>query len=128
MPIILIVDDYDMLREVMQLALEDEYTIHTARSGEEALGLMELVEPELVITDLEMPGMSGLELVKRIKNVGALLAAPVDNSRPKIILYTAILTPGLVAYAKGLGVAACLPKPFELEELKRRMKEILDRD
>ncbi|MCK5243470.1 response regulator [bacterium] len=128
MPNILIIDDYDILLEAMQHALEDEYTVHTARSGEEALGLMELIQPDLVITDMNMPGMSGLELIKRINNVGALLAASVDDVHPKIILYTSMLTPELIAYANGLGVAACLPKPFELEDLKRRIKEILNSD
>jgi CheY-like chemotaxis protein len=67
---IFIIDDYDILLEVMQVALEDEHTVHTARSGEEALGLMELLEPEVVITDENMPGMSGLELVERITRIG----------------------------------------------------------
>ena len=93
MPNILIIDDYDILLEAMQHALEDEYTVHTARSGEEALGLMELIQPDLVITDMNMPGMSGLELIKRINNVGALLAASVDDVHPKIILYPSMLTP-----------------------------------
>ena len=134
-----------MLIKVLQLAWEDEHTIWTAPSGEEALGLVELLEPEVVITDLNMPGMSGLELINIVgarsprpdkvngmgkeykddKNVGALLAAPVDDVHPKIILYTAMLTPGLIAYTKDLGVA-CLPKSFELKEMKEAIARIFD--
>ncbi|MCK5240821.1 response regulator, partial [bacterium] len=133
---ILIIDDYNILLDVMKLALEDEHTVHTARSGEEALGLIELLEPDVVITDLNMPGMSGLELIKRIKIVGVdPCVDPTKQSQynsyvnpqgghigpplrvhPKIILYTAMLTPGLIAYAKGQGVAACLPKPFVMSD------------
>ncbi len=149
MPNILIIDDYDLLLHALQLALEDEYTVYAAQSGEDALGLMEVLWPDLVITDLNMPGMSGLELIKRINIVGGdLCVDPVkksqDNSntnpqgghtgpplqriRPKIILYTAMVTPGLISYAQGLGVAACLPKPFELGELKNLIKRILSVD
>ncbi|MCK5243415.1 response regulator [bacterium] len=146
---ILIIDDHDFLLHALELALEDEYTVYAAQSGEEALGLMEVLWPDLVITDLNMPGMSGLELIKRINLGGVNLDVdpakkPQNNSnanpqgghrgpslqriRPKIILYTAMLTPGLIAYAQGLGVAACLPKPFELGKLKNLIKRILSVD
>jgi CheY-like chemotaxis protein len=83
---------------------------------------MELIQPDLVITDMNMDGMSGLELIKRITHNGGKFAIP------KVILYTAMLTPGLVAYSKVMGVVACLPKPFELVELKSMIKKILMAD
>jgi CheY-like chemotaxis protein len=64
MPNILIIDDYDLLRDVMKLALDDLGFVHTARSGEEGLALLDLICPEVVITDMNMPGMSGLDFIK----------------------------------------------------------------
>ncbi|MCK5243458.1 response regulator, partial [bacterium] len=96
MPTILIIDDYDLLLAALRLALEEDYTVFTAQSGKEALGMMELIQPDLVITDLNMPGMSGLELIEYI--VRARSPRPGSGIGPKIILYTARLTPGLIAY------------------------------
>ncbi|MCK5241818.1 response regulator [bacterium] len=77
---ILIIDDYDLLLAALRLALEEEYFVFTAQSGEAGLGMMELIQPDMVITDMNMPGMSGLELIKRINIVGVdLCVDPVKK-------------------------------------------------
>jgi two-component system, chemotaxis family, chemotaxis protein CheY len=141
MPIILIIDDYDMLRDVMKMALDDLGLVHTARCGEEALGLLELVEPDVVITDMNMPGMSGLDLIKAVHhedtkdtkkiNLGLkekaskMGKAERQGAKPKIILYSALMNRELREQARALGVVACFEKPFELEEMRETVREII---
>lgn len=65
---ILLVDDEDGIRTVLGLSLADMgYTVHTAASAEEALRLFDSVHPHIVLTDIKMPGVSGIELLERIK-------------------------------------------------------------
>src|SRR4051794_4074821 len=65
---VLVVDDDESLRRITQMQLEDAgYTASTAASGEEALRMIEEDAPALVITDLKMPGMSGLELLRKVR-------------------------------------------------------------
>lgn len=65
---ILIVDDEDGIRKVLSITLADGgYDVLTASSGEEALGIFKKACPPLVLTDIKMPGMDGIELLQRIK-------------------------------------------------------------
>ncbi len=65
---ILIVDDEKDICEVLDISLSDlGYEVHTAGSGEEALRVFEKITPAIVLTDIRMPGMDGIELLRRIK-------------------------------------------------------------
>ncbi|MBW2624015.1 MAG: response regulator, partial [Deltaproteobacteria bacterium] len=65
---ILLVDDEQGIREVLGISLSDlGYKIHTAESGEQALDMFREIRPPVVITDIKMPGMDGLTLLKKIK-------------------------------------------------------------
>jgi DNA-binding NtrC family response regulator len=65
---ILVVDDDESLRRVTQVQLEQEgYVVSTAANGKDALALLEKSPQDLVISDLKMPGMSGLDLLRRIR-------------------------------------------------------------
>jgi len=67
---ILLVDDEDGIRTVLGLSLADMgYRVHTASSGEEALRLFHEVQPDIVLTDIKMPGVSGIDLLCRIKAI-----------------------------------------------------------
>jgi signal transduction histidine kinase len=69
---ILLVDDEDGIRNVLGIALMDSgYDVLTAASGEEALSLFRSHAPPLVLTDIKMPGMGGIELLKKIKEESA---------------------------------------------------------
>lgn len=77
-PGIVVVEDIDDLRELLAEVLTSEgYHAIMARSGVEAMERMELVLPDLVITDLTMPEMSGGELVKRMRRTPGLAHVPV---------------------------------------------------
>ncbi len=65
---ILVVDDEEGIRKVLGITLADSgYDVLTASSGEEALGIFKSASPQMVLTDIKMPGMDGIELLRRIK-------------------------------------------------------------
>ncbi|MBW2138346.1 MAG: response regulator [Deltaproteobacteria bacterium] len=65
---ILVVDDEKDICEVMDISLSDlGYDVHTAESAEEALEIFRKIKPPIVLTDIRMPGMDGIELLRRIK-------------------------------------------------------------
>ena len=67
-PSILLIDDDDSLRRVMEFSLaEAGYAVHTAAGGEEGLRLFEKGSFDAVITDITMPGMSGMEVLKNVR-------------------------------------------------------------
>ncbi len=67
---ILLVDDEEGIRNVLKISLGDlGYTVHTAENGEEALGLFKQLRPPVVMTDIKMPGMDGIEVLRRIKQI-----------------------------------------------------------
>jgi len=67
---ILLVDDEEGIRRVLGISLMDSgYHVLTAASGEEALGIFKEAHPEIVLTDIKMPGMDGIELLRRIKEM-----------------------------------------------------------
>lgn len=112
---ILLVDDEDHLQEVLGLLLElDGHKVTTAYSGNEALEKARDHSFNLVITDLKMPGMSGMEVVRAFKE---------KNPDVRIIMITGYPTEETEAEARKLGVDDYLTKPFHME----KMREVIDR-
>ena len=69
-PKILLVDDEDGIRRVLSITLEDiGYEVFSAKNGKEALELFKEIQPPIVLTDIKMPGMDGVQLLRRIKDV-----------------------------------------------------------
>lgn len=67
---VMLVDDEDAIREILGLSIADlGYDVQTAANGEEALEALEVFVPAIVLTDIKMPGMDGIELLKRIKEI-----------------------------------------------------------
>ena len=102
---ILVVDDDESLRGVLSMVLEDDgYQVGTAASGEEALA-MYLAEPfPLVITDVRMGGMSGIELLQKLKEI---------NPETEVIVITSYASVDNVLNALRFGAYDYLVKPFE---------------
>ena len=79
-PSVLIVDDEKHTREGLQQALQEHYDVSVAASADEAFNLMEAQEFEVIVTDLRMPGKSGLKVIDKA------LALP---NRPAVLMMTA---------------------------------------
>jgi len=110
MPTILIVDDDANIRGILFDVLSENHTCNTASTAEQALQYLEIEDYDAVLTDIAMPGLSGVELLTRMQDRG--LATPV------------ILISGKGGEADGrmllsLGAFAYIPKPFNLAEIEQ---------
>ncbi|NTV13787.1 MAG: sigma-54-dependent Fis family transcriptional regulator [Desulfobulbaceae bacterium] len=114
---ILIVDDDKVTRKTLSMALDDDYTTTTAGSGAEALAILEEEEIDLVLSDLDMPGMSGIELLKKIN----LLDAP-----PPVIFITGQGTIETAVQAMKLGAYDYVSKPVNLDRLMLLITKTLE--
>jgi DNA-binding NtrC family response regulator len=107
---VLIVDDERTLaRAIKAFLAESGYEAEVAGDGEQALGLLESLRPDVVFSDVRLPGMTGIELLRRIREFDA--AIPV-------VIMTAYGTIEGAVEAVKLGAFDYLKKPVDLEELK----------
>ncbi len=110
---ILVIDDSLVIRKMVEIALEDEdYVIETAVSGKEGLEKLDSVSPVLVILDMMLPDINGIEILKTIK---ASRGIPV-------IMLSGKDSPQMVENAKKEGAEEFLPKPFKDDDLVEKVK------
>src|SRR5689334_20210015 len=77
MPLVLVVEDNAMNRKLMRDILEIRFEVAEAHSAEEAVPLLQLRRPDLILMDLQLPGMDGLALVRQLKQDPATRDIPV---------------------------------------------------
>jgi DNA-binding NtrC family response regulator len=117
---ILVVDDDPDIREVLTDRLESlNYRVLAAASGEESLELVEKQSPQMVLLDIEMPGMSGLEVLKEIRRRG------IDVT---VVMITAYGTIERAVQAMREGAYDFIPKPFEPEHIALTVRKALERE
>jgi CheY-like chemotaxis protein len=113
---VLVVEDEPAVATLMTSVLEDlNYRVAVARDGVEALEQVESVRPRLIVTDLAMPRMGGLELMQRLRERGAETPVIVVSARMDMAREVAPLQP-----------AGMLRKPFDLDEFEKVVSEQLD--
>lgn len=118
MPTVLIVDDEPIVREVVEQYLrQDGFGVQTAADGHEALRQFAAARPDLVILDLMLPGIDGLEVCRQIR---------VQSSVP-IIMLTAKGDEIDTIIGLGVGADDYVSKPFSPRELVARIKAVLRR-
>jgi len=116
---VLIVDDEKNIRLTLSQALEVlEVETATAADGEEALARLKEKEFSLILLDLKMPGMDGMEVLRQVSKI-----------RPdiRIIILTAYGTVESAVEAMKLGAADFIQKPFAAEEIRGLVSRVLDR-
>ncbi len=114
---ILVVDDDASLRRVLEYNLSEEgYVVETAGDGGEALEKLGREAFALVVTDIKMPGMDGMDLLKRIK---------ADAPDTQVIVITAFGTIEMAVEAMKSGAFEYILKPFNRDELKLAVKKAL---
>jgi DNA-binding NtrC family response regulator len=117
MPRVLVVDDDETIRDTLYELLSEEYVCQTAETAEKAFARLEADPYEVVLTDISMPGLSGLELLGRVRQ---------RFPNTPVIIISGI---GDQEHAQGLiklGAFDFLLKPFTLEVVEKSVKRALE--
>ncbi len=119
MPSVLVVDDEPNIIEVLEMALQDEHMeVHRAMSGREALRVLQREQIDLVISDIRMPDLSGLDLLKQARKV-----AP----ETMFVMITAFATTDTAIETLQHGAYDYVTKPFKLDEIKKVVRGALEK-
>lgn len=114
---ILVVDDQLGVRRLLfETFREDQHEVEMAANGEEAVELLKSFKPNLILMDMKMPGMNGIETLRQIRSL---------DRQVGVIMMTAYGDAQNMEQAKELGILHYLGKPFDLFELRERVREIL---
>ena len=113
---ILVADDEEGIRESLSLILSEDYDLTFANDGEETLAKLAKERFSLVLLDIKMPKLDGLEVLRRLKGNGF--------DTPVLVL-TAYQSVELAKEAIRLGARDYLPKPFEREQILNAVRGVL---
>ena len=114
---ILIVDDEPLIVEVLTEHFKDTYDIETATNGTDALAAVVRQRPDLMLLDINMPRMNGVEVLKDVKKIDESIA---------VIMVTANEQVSLAADALKSGALGYVPKPFDFRYLDHMVATIFD--
>lgn len=116
---ILVVDDEKSMREILEIFLRSEgYAVAVAENGEKAIDAVKKDIFDLIITDMKMPRVSGLELLKNVKQIA---------SDTIVVIITAFGTTDSAVEAMKLGAYDYIQKPFQLDNIRLVVKNALDK-
>ena len=114
---ILIVDDDDVIRDTLYELLSENYLCQTAETAEKALARLKASQFDVVLTDISMPGLSGLELLGQVLQ---------DYPKTPVIIISGISDQEHAQGLIKLGAFDYLLKPFRLEVVERSVKQALE--
>lgn len=116
---ILSADDSASVRQMVQFTLEAAgYEVVTAVDGKDALDKLKSATVDLVITDLNMPNMTGLELIKQLRSLPAFKFVP-------IVMLTTESEEGIKAQGRAAGATGWIVKPFKQDQLLAVVKKLV---
>lgn len=114
---ILIVDDQFGIRLLLNEVLQKEgYRTFQAANGIQALDIAKKYSPDLVLLDMKIPGMDGIEILKRLKD---------HNQDIAVIIMTAYGELDMIQKAKELGALTHFAKPFDIDDLRSTVREYI---
>jgi two-component system chemotaxis response regulator CheY len=118
--IVLLVDDAEDCLAMLDMALQTlpGVVVRSAHSAEDALKVLALGRISAVVTDIELPAMTGLELISRIRREPGLQALP-------IVVVSAAADPATPRAALASGANAFFPKPFSPAAVRRKLEELI---
>ncbi len=128
---ILIVDDESEIRDVLAKVLKREhYEVDLASDGEAGIEIFRSTPADLVITDIIMPGMDGINLIKEIRQISPavkiIAVSGGGNMAPLEYAPDAIMTNAYLAAAEKIGADVHFTKPIERKELLQAIQELLE--
>lgn len=114
----LVVDDEKgVVKELKDLLELRDYKVFSATSGEEALSIVKKEKPNIIILDILMPGMDGIEVLREIKKT---------HPKIRVIMLTAVEDEGTKKMALSLGASGYLTKPYSFEEVINMSRKIIN--
>src|SRR5512139_217128 len=117
-PLVLVADDEPRITKLVSMALTAEgFRVVTASGGEEALSRAEDVRPDIVLLDIVMPGLDGIEVMRQLR----------ERRSVPVILLTAKGSTADKAKGLDLGADDYIAKPFHPDELAARVRAVLRR-
>ena len=116
---ILVVEDYDDVRQMLKLLLESEkFRVLEAGDGSEALQVVRDHQPDVILMDLALPGFDGFETIRRIRTIDGFQDTP-------IVVLTAYTDSSSYESARRAGSNYFMAKPIDFDELATLLKQIL---
>jgi DNA-binding response OmpR family regulator len=117
-----VIEDDDVMRELMRMALEQNgYEVTTAEDGVRGYDAALFLKPDLIVTDIQMPGADGIHVVRRVRDTASLETTP--------ILVTTAFGTGTGTFSLQIGANAFEPKPINSQSFLSTVKRLLvDRD
>jgi DNA-binding NtrC family response regulator len=115
---VLVVDDEKGLRDSMHLLLRDDHNVHLAKSGKEAVETIKNHPIDLVLLDIRLPEIDGIEILSIIKGI--------DESI-EVIMVTAVVMVKKAVHAIRLGAYDYITKPFDIEALQEQVAKALEK-
>lgn len=119
LPLALVIEDNDDMRSFISELLSADYRVETAADGEQGIKQLSVLQPDVVITDIMMPGKDGFEVIQHMRSSSKHLLTPVVVLSARSELEDRV---------KGfeIGVNAYIAKPFHVNELMARVDNLLD--
>lgn len=119
---ILVIDDEELIiRSMVKLLEKNGYEVYVAKHGQDAVVMVEEESFDLVIADIRMPGMNGVETIKAVNNT---LETKKSEKIP-VMFITGYADDEIERAAKKLKPIAYIYKPFDMQELVGKVKEVL---
>lgn len=115
---LLIVDDQNGIRVLLMEVFNSEgYETYQASNGRLALEIVKNKKPDLILLDMKIPGMDGLEILKHIRKI---------DTEIKVIMMTAYGELEMIKEALELGALAHFTKPFDIDDLRLAVNDLFD--
>lgn len=113
---ILIVDDEQNIRELLKSILSDVGEVYEAENGKQGLYIFNRETPDIVLLDIMLPDISGIELLQEIRE---------KNKEVPVVMITAYETIKSVIDIMSINISGYITKPFIIKEVREKIKEIL---
>ena len=115
---ILVIEDDEVMRELMRMTLEQNgYEVTTAEDGVRGYDTALFIKPDLIVTDIQMPGADGIHVVRRVRDTASLETTP--------ILVTTAFGNGNATFSLQVGASAFEPKPINQQSFLSTVKRLL---
>ncbi len=117
---VLVVDDTKSILKMIKFVLDGKYEVYLANSGKMALDILEKKSIELILMDVDMPEMDGIETVEKIRENKDIAKIPV-------IFFTALASKDVVDRCFEVGMVGYIIKPYKPEDLLKKMEDVFSK-